>query len=155
MQSTTIGNDCRQFLICDSCYWCASIVKFLPNFLKRCPNCKNDMLESIPIAQDETFRFDHNAKTGTTLEFAWRMWILGSAFMDGKYCRSGRHRDLMWQRTERGRVLIRKGPQTHSSRQDRDTRRDCKCGWISCIRKGKLLAQRFLRMVEWLSGFWP
>lgn len=57
-----------QFLICDSCFWCASI---LDGGMTAgvCPICKSSMLESIPIAAGESYRFDRNLERGVVLEF--------------------------------------------------------------------------------------
>lgn len=58
-----------QFLICDSCFWCASILEDgMP--ASRCPLCKSTKLESIPIAIGESYRFDYSIKSGIILEFA-------------------------------------------------------------------------------------
>ena len=57
-----------QFLICDSCFWCASILDERV-VSGACPLCKGTLLESIPIAPDEAYRFDNNPKGGVVLEF--------------------------------------------------------------------------------------
>jgi hypothetical protein len=57
-----------QFLICDSCFWCASVLDDR-EASGACPLCKCTMLESIPIASGESYRFDRNLKRGVVLEF--------------------------------------------------------------------------------------
>lgn len=57
-----------QFLICESCFWCASILED-GALISRCPCCKSNMLESIPITTGESYKFDYNTKSGVTLEF--------------------------------------------------------------------------------------
>jgi hypothetical protein len=58
-----------RFLICDSCFWCASILgNGAP--VSICPRCKNSVLESIPIATGESYRFDYSTKRGVMLDFA-------------------------------------------------------------------------------------
>lgn len=57
-----------QFLICDSCLWCASVLDDR-EVSGGCPLCKDAALESIPIALGESYRFDQNCKRGVVLEF--------------------------------------------------------------------------------------
>jgi hypothetical protein len=38
-----------EFLICNSCFWCASTLGEYD--IKACPSCKNDVLESFPISK--------------------------------------------------------------------------------------------------------
>jgi hypothetical protein len=47
------------FMICDMCFWCASVFgpdlsRYCGEFL--CPVCKGSKLETIPLASDEVFR---------------------------------------------------------------------------------------------------
>ena len=58
-----------QFLICDSCFWCASTLADKA-VIGRCPCCGADAVESIPVAAGEKYRFNYNIKGGITLEFA-------------------------------------------------------------------------------------
>ena|SRR5437867_4807021 len=65
------------FLICQSCLWCAS--SFNDRFMtsgddnandnNKCPFCKIGNLESLPIAGNESYKFDYNSKSGVILEF--------------------------------------------------------------------------------------
>jgi hypothetical protein len=57
-----------QFVICESCFWCASI--FGGALVGKCPCCKSSMLEFIPIAARESYTFDYSAKRGVMLDFA-------------------------------------------------------------------------------------
>jgi len=56
------------FLLCKSCFWCASL---LDNRTSGdvCPSCMKAELESIPISLHETYKFDYDASRGVTLEF--------------------------------------------------------------------------------------
>jgi hypothetical protein len=63
------------FLICQSCLWCASSFN---NRLSRdddnvnnnkCPFCKIGNLESLPITDNESYKFDYDSKSGVILEF--------------------------------------------------------------------------------------
>lgn len=59
-----------QFLICNSCFWCASLLfGYLGPKIKRCPCCRSDDLEKIPLALDEKYKFSYSSKNGVTLEF--------------------------------------------------------------------------------------
>jgi hypothetical protein len=60
----------RNFLICRSCFWCASYVNKMRSVLEACPSCKDVKIESVPISFDETYRLDYDKKRGVTLEFA-------------------------------------------------------------------------------------
>jgi hypothetical protein len=63
------------FLICQSCFWCASYIgantfttRTAPPTTK-CPICSRENLESMSIADNEGYRFDYNSKRGIILEF--------------------------------------------------------------------------------------
>ena len=59
------------FLLCDSCYWCASQTNNCNknNIITECPSCKNNQIESMPISRYEVYNFSHNPKRGVTLGF--------------------------------------------------------------------------------------
>jgi hypothetical protein len=56
------------FLLCPSCFWCASCLPPDSSFAK-CPSCSERNIESIPIAENENYRFDNDKKRGITMEF--------------------------------------------------------------------------------------
>lgn len=57
------------FLICKSCFWCASCV-YDPYRLIKCPICnENTTIDSIPLSNHEAFRFDYDSRRGVTVEF--------------------------------------------------------------------------------------
>lgn len=70
------------FIICQSCFWCASELspKIYANTAKittirndndtvtKCPSCLEGNLESIPIVLNEKYKFDHNGKRGVILK---------------------------------------------------------------------------------------
>jgi hypothetical protein len=59
------------FLICNSCFWCASYLRSNPQLtINRCPSCRGIFLEYMPIASNEHFSFDWNSTTGITLNFS-------------------------------------------------------------------------------------
>ncbi len=56
------------FLLCGSCYWCASYLNFRGT-VEVCPSCINGKVESMPISDNEIYTFHYNATRGVTLEF--------------------------------------------------------------------------------------
>jgi hypothetical protein len=56
------------FLICPSCFWCASCLSPDSSFAK-CPSCIEEYLESMPIAKNENYLFNYDKKRGITMEF--------------------------------------------------------------------------------------
>ncbi len=59
-------------LICNLCFWCASIYS-TTNSISRinCSVCNDaSNLESMPISKDESFRINYIPKTGIVLEFS-------------------------------------------------------------------------------------
>jgi|SRR5215208_3558280 len=76
-------SDKVHFVICHSCFWCASYIfppqtsskigtaittKDSVSFTK-CPSCVEETVESIPIAENEDYRFDYDVKHGLVMEF--------------------------------------------------------------------------------------
>jgi hypothetical protein len=64
-------SDSKYFLICKSCFWCASFLN-RSNLISKCPVCANNadgLLDSTPISDKEVYRIDCNRKRGITLEF--------------------------------------------------------------------------------------
>lgn len=55
------------FVICGSCFWCAS--DLCGGRVKECPACGSDMVESIPLAPREKYRFDLDDKRGMIIDF--------------------------------------------------------------------------------------
>jgi hypothetical protein len=59
----------RHFVICNSCFWCASL--YSDSRTIKCPLCNSyGNLESIPISTNESFTFDYHSRTGIVLEFS-------------------------------------------------------------------------------------
>jgi hypothetical protein len=59
----------RNFLICSSCFWCASYLNNMHKSVERCPSCNDAKVDSMPLSFDETYKFDYDAGRGVTLEF--------------------------------------------------------------------------------------
>ena len=59
----------RFFLMCKSCYWCASCLVDNQAYFSKCPECLADKMEWLPISQSECYRLDFDQKLGTVLHF--------------------------------------------------------------------------------------
>jgi hypothetical protein len=63
------------FLICQSCFWCASYIsppiyrRMTEETIAKCPSCISGNVESLPIAQNEKYSFHYDTKRGVTMEF--------------------------------------------------------------------------------------
>jgi hypothetical protein len=65
------------FVICNSCYWCASyfgidVLESLSGSSSRvlnCPICNSHNTELMPISTDESFRIEYSLTRGMELEF--------------------------------------------------------------------------------------
>jgi hypothetical protein len=65
---TECSNRQMRFLLCESCFWCATCLD--PDVVvSKCPVCEESRVESLPISYDETCKFDYDSRRGITLEF--------------------------------------------------------------------------------------
>ena len=77
-----ISNDADNgvnFLLCPSCFWCASCLPYqmlrtmaVANnsaSLAKCPSCIEGNIESVPVVENEEYKFDYDIKRGVTMEF--------------------------------------------------------------------------------------
>jgi hypothetical protein len=49
----------RQFMLCGSCFWCASSYEYKDNkSIEKCPVCQNGRIELLSISKDEMYRLD-------------------------------------------------------------------------------------------------
>src|SRR5919109_2271312 len=74
-------SDQISFLICQSCFWCASYISTVTTAFTakrrradappptKCPICIEGNIESMSINKNEVYRFDYGAKRGVVLEF--------------------------------------------------------------------------------------
>src|SRR5688500_2153046 len=67
-RKTEFGDNIN-FLVCGSCFWCASYFNYTEK-VTGCPKCGNDNVESLPIANGEAYTYSHNRYRGITLEFS-------------------------------------------------------------------------------------
>ena len=47
-----------QFIICNSCLWCASYLAYNDNNTGKCPACRGNKIELMPISEKEAYRID-------------------------------------------------------------------------------------------------
>jgi hypothetical protein len=70
-------SDKINFLLCESCFWCASYLNNYRKVVTNCPICGNKNIESMPISHDEVHTSNHDPKRGVTLEFSkWRSQLV-------------------------------------------------------------------------------
>ena len=60
------------FILCETCYWCATYLDKTKLPKDKCPKCLDSILSSFPIMPDESFTFDYTEKRGVQLEFGRR-----------------------------------------------------------------------------------
>ena len=61
--------DSKAFLICKSCFWCASQLNTRHVIISVCPGCDNNgLLNSIPISDNAVYEIDSSQKSKFTLE---------------------------------------------------------------------------------------
>jgi hypothetical protein len=58
------------FLLCNTCYWCASDIDVRKPMITQCPSCNSVEIESMPISDKELYKFDYHPKRGVILEFS-------------------------------------------------------------------------------------
>ena len=59
----------KYFLLCESCYWCASYYKGNTSFPK-CPFCNDSKIECMPIGDEERYNFNQSPTRGVELIFS-------------------------------------------------------------------------------------
>jgi hypothetical protein len=59
----------RFFLMCKSCYWCASCLMDDQAYFSICPECLTDKMEWLPISQSECYKLDFDQRLGMVLQF--------------------------------------------------------------------------------------
>jgi hypothetical protein len=61
-----------RFLICESCFWCASCLNVAKMTVTKFPSCGYARLESMPITDNEIYKFGYDPERGVTLQFSKR-----------------------------------------------------------------------------------
>jgi hypothetical protein len=57
-----------KFLICNSCFWCASSISSDYNYTERCPTCRSTKIESVPISETEAYQISIDTNS-VSMEF--------------------------------------------------------------------------------------
>jgi len=73
MGASTIARISKKidFLLCNSCFWCASYLNLRSSFVViECPSCKENTIEWMPLSANDVYLFDYNRVTGVILEFS-------------------------------------------------------------------------------------
>ena len=60
-------SDVAHFLICDSCFWCASVLK--EDYELKCHSCGSKINSMTPVMSNEKFAVEVDEKRGITLSF--------------------------------------------------------------------------------------
>jgi hypothetical protein len=60
--------DVVHFLICDSCFWCASVLRE-DKYESKCQSCGTQITSAIPVMHNERFAYEVDEKRGITLSF--------------------------------------------------------------------------------------
>jgi len=63
----------RQFALCESCFWSATIFNSTQNnrrIINHCPVCSNDNVSLIPLANDDVYDMNIRSKGGLELRFS-------------------------------------------------------------------------------------
>ncbi len=58
------------FLLCNSCFWCASYLNLRTVDVIECPSCNENTIEWMPLHTNDVYSFDYNRITGVVLEFS-------------------------------------------------------------------------------------
>jgi hypothetical protein len=59
----------KTFVICESCYWCASALSTRQFDIDECPICKNPV-SSLPLENNEIYKYNFTHSRGVELEFS-------------------------------------------------------------------------------------
>ena len=55
------------FALCGSCYWCATYLD--RRGVEKCPSCRSERVEAIPVVVNEMYMFDYDVQRGVTVDF--------------------------------------------------------------------------------------
>ena len=58
------------FLLCESCFWCASCLNVARRTVTKCPSCSDARFVSMPISDNKIYKFEYNPDRGVILEFS-------------------------------------------------------------------------------------
>ena len=57
-----LGRNKINFLLCESCFWCASYFNGYRKEVGKCPTCGRGNVESMPISNDDIYTFNYDPK---------------------------------------------------------------------------------------------
>jgi hypothetical protein len=63
----------RQFLLCETCFWSATIFKSTQKdatIINSCPVCSNSNISAIPLTNDEVYELYVGSKSGLEIKFS-------------------------------------------------------------------------------------
>ncbi|HEX6561344.1 MAG TPA: hypothetical protein VF016_04890 [Nitrososphaera sp.] len=73
MSTATVSSQRRiapvNFVICNECFWCASLLG-ARSINDGCPSCHKNALETVPVSSNEKYAFDYSPTGGAVLEFS-------------------------------------------------------------------------------------
>ena len=55
------------FLLCESCFWCASYISSKNFSIAKCPNCYSNKIEWMPIPKVDIDKLTHSSKQGDSV----------------------------------------------------------------------------------------
>jgi hypothetical protein len=55
------------FLLCESCFWCASYMSSKNISIAKCPNCYSNKIEWMPISKVDIDKLTHSSKQGDSV----------------------------------------------------------------------------------------
>ena len=58
------------FLLCNSCFWCASYLNLRSFGVIDCPSCDENTIERMPLSANDVYSFDYDRISGVVLEFS-------------------------------------------------------------------------------------
>lgn len=63
----------RQFLLCETCFWSATIIKLIQKnatIINSCPVCSNSNIAVIPLTDDDVYELYVRSKGGLEIKFS-------------------------------------------------------------------------------------
>jgi hypothetical protein len=63
----------RQFLLCETCFWSATIIKLTQEnatIINSCPVCSGDNVATIPLTDDDVYELYVRSKDGLEIKFS-------------------------------------------------------------------------------------
>jgi hypothetical protein len=58
-----------QFLLCESCFWCASCLSSKNVSVAKCPNCYNNKIKWMPISNVDLYKLGYSPNKGDSFAY--------------------------------------------------------------------------------------